>query len=113
MKGKHMANINSLVLSGNLTSDAELIESETGAKVLRFSLGYSTRSKSRETGEWEDVPNYINCVIFGSYGAAVADRLLKGTHVSIQSELRYSRWEDRDGNVRSSHEAVVDKIDIA
>ena len=103
--------INRVTITGNLTRDAELKATQGGAQVLRFSVAVNDRRKNQQTGEWEDVPNFVGCVMFGTRAEAISRYLRKGTKVAIEGKLRYSSWE-RDGQKRSKIEVVVDEIEF-
>lgn len=104
-----MSDINTVVLTGNLTRDAELMATNGGASVLKFGIA-SNRSIKGANGEWEDVPNFIDCTIFGARAQSLSSILAKGMKVTIEGELRYSSWTDKDGNKRSKLEVVAHNI---
>ena len=53
-----MANINRVVLVGNLTRDPELRHTPSGTAVCSLRLAVNTRRKD-ESGQWTDKPNYF------------------------------------------------------
>ena len=57
--------INRVEVSGNLTRDPELRSTASGMAVLTFGLASNDSRKNNQTGEWEDVPNFIDCTMFG------------------------------------------------
>ena len=57
--------INRVVLTGNLTRDAELKQTSGGMEIVKIRLAVNDRRKNAATGQWEDSPNYIDVVIFG------------------------------------------------
>lgn len=101
--------INTCTISGNLTRDPELRATASGTEVLGFSVAVNDRRRNPQTGVWEDIPNYIDCTMFGSRASALANILHKGSGVTVQGKLRWSQWE-RDGQKRSKIEVVVDEI---
>lgn len=103
--------INRVVISGNITRDAELRQTASGMAVLGFSVAVNDRRKNQQTGEWEDYPNYIDCSMFGTRAEKIAPYLSKGTKVAIAGKLRWSQWE-RDGQKRSKIEVIVDEIEF-
>lgn len=104
-----MSDINTVVLTGNLTRDAELMATQGGASVLKFGIA-SNRSVKQQNGSYSDVPNFIDCTIFGARAQSLSSILAKGMKVSIEGELRYSSWTDKDGNKRSKLEVVCRNI---
>lgn len=104
-----MSDINVVVLTGNLTRDAELKGTPGGSSVLNFGIA-SNRSVKDANGEWEDVPNFIGCTIFGKRADALEKYLTKGVKVTVEGELRYSPWTDKDGGRRSKLGVVVHNL---
>ena len=103
--------INRVNISGNLTRDPEVRSTQGGAAVMNFGVAVNDGAKNPATGEWEDRPNYVDCVIFGTRAEKVAQYLAKGSKVAIEGRLRYSSWE-KDGQKRSKLEVVVDEIEF-
>lgn len=104
--------INRVNVSGNLTRDAELRQTQGGSSVLGFSVAVNDRRKNQQTGEWEDVPNFVDCVVFGKRADALSKMLRKGSKVAIEGKLRYSAWEAKDGSKRSKLEIAVDEVEL-
>lgn len=104
--------INKVMATGNLTRDPELRATPAGTQVLRFGMAVNDRARNQQTGEWEDRPNFVDCVIFGARAEAMDRILAKGMKVAVEGRLRYSSWQDKEGNRRSKLEVVVDEIDL-
>lgn len=103
--------INRVTISGNLTRDAELRQTQGGTSVLSIPVAVNDRRRNPQTNEWEDHANFVDCVLFGRRAEALAPKLLKGTKVAIEGKLRYSSWE-RDGQRRSKLEVMVDEVEL-
>ncbi|WP_217951550.1 single-stranded DNA-binding protein [Adlercreutzia caecimuris] len=103
--------INRVIISGNLTRDPELRNTQSGMAVLSFGVAVNDRRKNPTTGEWEDYPNFVDCTMFGARANSLSQYLSKGTKVSIEGKLRWSQWE-RDGQKRSKLEVIVDEIEF-
>lgn len=103
--------INKVFLTGNLTRDGELRTTASGVNVLNFGLAVNDRVRNASTGEWEDYPNFINCVMFGPRAEKVVQYLKKGLKVSLCGRLRYSSW-DADGQKRSKLEVIADDVEF-
>ena len=104
--------INRVNITGNLTRDAELRATAGGTQVLAFGVAVNDRRKNQQTGEWEDVPNFVDCIVFGQRAEAVSRFISKGSKVAIEGKLRFSSWENKEGQRRSKLEVVVDEIDF-
>lgn len=103
--------INRVMISGNLTRDAELRSTQSGTSMLGMGIAVNDRRKNQKTGEWEDYPNFVDCTMFGTRAEKLQPYLTKGTKVSIDGKLSYRSWE-RDGQRRSKLEVVVDEIEF-
>lgn len=105
--------INRVMISGNLTRDAELRTTQSGTFVLGFGVAVNERRKNAQTGQWEDHPNFVDCTMFGTRAEKIAPYLVKGTKVAIEGRLRFSSWEDRgSGQKRSKLDVVVDEVEF-
>lgn len=103
--------INRVHISGNLTRDAELRQTQGGTAILGFGVAVNDRTKNQSTGEWEDRPNFIGCTMFGSRATSLERYMRKGTKVAVEGKLRQSSWE-KDGQKRSKVEVIVDEIEF-
>ena len=103
--------INRVLISGNITRDPELKAAAVGTQILRFGVAVNDRRRNPQTNEWEDYPNFVDCVMFGSRAEALSRYLAKGTKVAAEGKLRYSSWE-KDGARRSKLEVVVDELEF-
>lgn len=103
--------INRVLISGFLTRDAELRATQGGTQVLSFGLAVNDRRKNPQSGEWEDVPNFVDVIIFGRRAEALSRLLSKGTKISVDGKLRYSSWE-KDGQRRSKLEVVAEDVEL-
>lgn len=103
--------INTVTISGNLGQDPELRVLPSGSPVLQFSLAVNERVKNQQTDEWEDRPNWVGCVIFGTRAEKLAQYLHKGMKVAVEGKLRYSSWE-KDGQRHSKIEVVVNDLEF-
>lgn len=103
--------INKVMITGNLTRDAELRATPSGTSVLGFGVAVNDRRKNPQTGEWEDRPNYIDCTMFGTRADAVSHYLTKGVKVAVEGRLQWRQWE-KDGQKRSKIDVIVEELEF-
>lgn len=104
--------INRVTLSGNLTRDPE-VRMAGSTPVCEFGLAVNDRKKNQQTGEYEDVPNYFDVVVWGARGEALAKHLSKGSKIMLDGRLRWRQWQTQDGQNRSKVEIVAEDVEFA
>ena len=104
------ANINRVVLVGNLTRDPELRHTPSGTAVCSLRLAVNTRRKDAATGEWGEKPNYFDITVWGNQGENCAQYLSKGRPVAIDGRLEWREWEAQDGTKRQAVEVIADTV---
>lgn len=102
--------INNVSITGNLTRSPELRATQSGTPVLSFGIAVNDRRKNA-SGQWEDVPNFFECVTFGNRATALSDILTKGMKVAIAGKLHYSSWE-KDGQKHSKVDIIAQEIEL-
>ena len=105
-----MANINRVVLVGNLTKDPELRHTPSGTAVCKLRLAVNTRQKDQATGEWGDKPNYFDITVWGNQGESCAQYLSKGRPVAVDGRLDWREWESQDGSKRQAVEIIAESV---
>ena len=105
-----MANINRVVLVGNLTRDPELRHTPSGMAVCSLRLAVNTRRKDASTGEWTEKPNYFDITVWGNQGENCAQYLAKGRPVGVDGRLEWREWEAQDGSKRQAVEVIADTV---
>lgn len=104
--------INKVTITGNLTRDVELRQTQGGMCIASFGVAVNDRRKNNQTGEWEDYANFIDCTMFGTRAEKASQFIGKGSKVAIEGKLRWSQWQAQDGSKRSKVEVVVDEIEF-
>jgi single-strand DNA-binding protein len=105
-----MANINRVVLVGNLTKDPELRHTPSGTAVCKLRVAVNTRQKDSTTGEWGDKPNYFDVTVWGNQAESCAQYLSKGRPIGIDGRLDWREWEAQDGSKRQAVEIIADTV---
>lgn len=101
-----MANVNVVIIEGNLVQSAELRRWNDGTPYCRFTVANNETYKD-QNGNYVNIPSYIDCQIKGNYGEAMSKYLLKGRRVTVTGRLKQNRWKDEQG---ANHSAVFIKV---
>lgn len=103
--------INRVILTGNCVRDAEIRNTPSGLAICTFSIAVNGRAKV--DGEWTDRAEFVDCTLFGDYGAKMATYLVKGKPIAVDGRLRQERWQDKDsGKNRSRIVINVDSLQL-
>jgi len=98
--------MNTFIFSGNLTKDAESVQTKTGTAMLRFTVAVNSGWGDREHCD------FVNCVIFGKRAEGkLSTFLTKGKSVVGQGDLILSKRE-YEGKDYYNLEVTLDKIEL-
>ena len=103
-----MANINRVVISGNLTKDPELRQLPSGNSVCKLRMAVNTRVKDRDSGQWMDKPNYFDVTVWGGQGESVHRYLKRGSGLLVDGRLEWREWDAQDGTKRQAVEIIAE-----
>jgi len=95
--------MNTCIISGHLGTDPESIFTDSGTHIVNFPVAFiSTKDKTC----------WVKICCFNKT-ADVADTYLhKGAKVSITGILDQDKWEDNDGNKRSTFKLIANSIEF-
>ena len=97
--------LNHITIMGRLTRDPELRRTQSGVAVTSFTVAVD-RDYTSEGGERGT--DFIDCVSWRQGGEFVANYFRKGSMIVVDGRLQSRKWQDRDGNNRTSWEIVTD-----
>src|SRR5687767_9436356 len=103
-----MANLNTVILLGNLTRDPELRTTPQGTSVTSFGLAVNRRYRQGE--EQREEVCFVDIVCFGRQAETASDYLRKGNLAMIEGRLQWRSWETEDGQKRSKHEVIANNV---
>ena len=99
-------NVNVVVITGNLTRDPELRNTQSGMAVCELRVAVNSRRKD-ESGNWADKPNYFDVTVFGAQGENCATYLSKGRPVAVEGRLDWREWEAKDGSGKRQKVSII------
>ena len=98
--------VNKVILLGHLGKDAETKFTPSGISLSKFSLATNRRSKDQQTGEWKDITDWHNIVMWKTEN--VANYLLKGKQIYLEGRIESRSYEDKDGQKRYITEIICE-----
>lgn len=104
-----MPSYNKAILMGNFTRDPELRVLPNNTPVCDFGLAVNDRFLNKNTNQWEDRANFVDCTAFGRTAENISKFFAKGRPIFLEGKLRFEQWEDRtSGQKRSKLKVVID-----
>ena len=100
--------INRVELMGNLTSDPELRQTNSGTAVC--SVGMATNRRYQSQDEWREETEFHNLVLWAKRAESFVQRTKKGTRVYVEGRLQTRSWDADDGSKRYKTEVVVSRV---
>lgn len=98
--------MNSVKLSGRLTRDPELKQTQSGVPVASFALAVDRKFN-------RDEADFIPITAWRKTAEFVAKYFHKGQRVIIsEGRIRVTPYTDRDGNKRTRFEVVADEVEF-
>lgn len=105
-----MANLNKVMLMGNLTRDIELKVLPQGNQTVgNFGIAMNRKFKSASGEEREEV-TFVDCEAWGRTAEIMKQYLSKGRPVFIEGRLKLDQWEDKEGKKQSRLRVVVENF---
>ena len=100
--------VNKVILIGHLGKDAETRYTTGQVARTTFPLATNYRYKDPQTGEWKEVTEWHNVVLWRQEN--LANYLTKGQQVYVEGRLQSRTYEDRDGQKRYITEIVAQNV---
>src|ERR1700731_4394649 len=101
-----MANLNRVLLIGNLTRDPELRYTPKGTAVTEIGLAVN-RVYSGEDGEKKEEVTFVDVTLWGRQAEVAQEYLKKGRPVFIEGRLQLDTWDDKQSGQKRSRLRVV------
>ena len=98
-------NTNMIVITGNLTRDAELRYTANQKPVLTFAVAVNRLGQDNV-----QATDYFNCVFWGKTGEALSKWLTKGRGVLVRGSMRSRTYEAKDGTKKTAWELTADNF---
>ena len=104
-----MANLNKVLLLGNLTRDPEVRYTPKGTAVGDLGIAVNRRV-SDGNGNWSDEVTFVDVTVWGTNAENAQKYLTKGRGVFIEGRLQMDTWEDKQSGQKRSKLKVVAEV---
>ena len=96
---------NSIVITGRLTAEPELKHTQSGTAVTTYTLAVK-RPKVKDTTD------FLSLVTWKQGAEYLCQYAKKGDMIAVTGVLTSRKWQDKDGNNRTTFEVVTDTVEI-
>jgi len=103
-----MADLNRVLLMGNLTRDPEVRYTPKGTAVGEIGLAINDSYKGQD-GTVKEVVTFVSIEVWGRQAETCKQYLTKGRPVFVEGRLRLDQWE-QDGQKKSKLKIVADRV---
>lgn len=101
-----MANVNKVILIGNVTRDPEVKFTPKGSAVTDIGLAIN-RNYTLDNGEKREETIFVDVELWGRLAEIAGEYAKKGRPIYIEGRLRMDTWEDKTSGQKRSRMKVV------
>ena len=103
-----MANLNKVLLIGNLTRDPQLTYLPSQTPVVEFGLATNRKWTDKASGEQREDTCFVDCRCYGRQAETLNKYVRKGNPLFVEGRLQLDTWTSQEGQRRSKHRVVVE-----
>lgn len=104
-----MANLNKVMLIGNLTRDPELRHTPKGTAVAEIALAIK-RIWNNEQGQKQEDVTFVDVTLWGRQAEVAQQYLTKGSPAYVEGRLQMDTWDDKTTGQKRSKMKVVGEV---
>lgn len=101
-----MASFNKVIVIGNISSEVELKQTQSGTSVCSFNVAVNRYSKEPN----EAKADFFTVVAWQSKAEFVSRYFSKGKPILVCGRLENRSWTDKNGNNRISTEIIAEEV---
>lgn len=103
---------NTITVTGNATAAPELRHTAKGTAVAGFTVADNHRKKD-QSGQWvDDGATFLRVNVWEHLAEACAEKIGKGTRVTVTGVLKQREYETREGEKRTVYEITAQDVSI-
>jgi single-strand DNA-binding protein len=107
-----MANLNKVLLLGNVTRDPEVRYTPKGSAVCDLGVAVN-RAYTTDSGDKREEVTFVDVTLWGRTAEVASEYLKKGRPVFIEGRLQMDTWDDKQtGQKRTRLRVVADNMQL-
>lgn len=104
--------MNKVIITGRLTADPELRQSQSGVASCKFTVACDRRFANKQTNERE--ADFITCIAFKNSAEFISKWFQKGKMIAVEGSLRTGSYKDKkhDDVTHYTTDVLVDNVEF-
>lgn len=104
--------MNKVIITGRLTADPELRQTQSGTATCRFTVACDRRFANKQTNERE--ADFITCIAFKNSAEFISKWFQKGKMIAVEGTLRTGSYKDKkhDDVTHYTTDVLVDNVEF-
>ena len=104
--------MNKVIITGRLTADPELRQTQSGIASCRFTVAVNRKYKNEQTGEYD--ADFISCTAWRQTAEFVSRYFNKGKMIALEGSLRTGKYQDKNHSdvTHYTTEVYVDNVEF-
>jgi single-strand DNA-binding protein len=103
--------MNKSILIGNVGGTPEVRTLDSGTKVANFSLA-TNENYTKKDGTKVEQTEWHRLEVWGNLANVAETIIKKGDRICIEGKIRTEKWEDKEGNPKTSVKIRVERIEL-
>lgn len=105
--------MNKVILSGRLTADPELRQTQSGVSTCKFTIACDRKFADKATGERQ--ADFITCIAWRQTAEFVSRYFIKGKMIVVEGSLRNNNYQDKNHPdvTHYTMDVLVDNVEFA
>jgi single-strand DNA-binding protein len=103
-----MANLNKVLLMGNLTRDPELKMTPSGQAICKFGIAIN-RTFTGQDGQKREEVTFVDVDCFGKQAETIAKYCTRGKRLFVEGRLKLDTWE-KNGEKKSKMGVILENF---
>jgi single-strand DNA-binding protein len=104
--------VNKVLITGRLTADPELRQTQSGVANCKFTVACDRRFANKQTGQRE--ADFISCLAFKNNAEFISRYFNKGKMIAVEGTLRTGSYKDKkhDDVTHYTTDVLVDNVEF-
>ncbi len=104
--------MNKVIITGRLTANPELRQTQSGTATCRFTVACDRRFANKQTNERE--ADFITCIAFKNSAEFISKWFQKGKMIAVEGTLRTGSYKDKkhDDVTHYTTDVLVDNVEF-